>query len=471
MRPAAAVVLAAGLAVLLPDRGEAHAFGQRYDLPLPLGFYLGAAGLAVALSFVGSFLFMRPGPRRRLAIDLAVPRALAEAVRGAGRGVAIALLGLVLATALAGPEAPTENLATVAVWVLWWVGLALFTALVADLWTPLNPFATLVEGALRLGGAGRGRLRLPRRAEWLSVAGLLALAWLELVSDWSEAPRAVGVIVGLYTLGLLAGAAAFGRRRWFVTADPVTRLFRLLGRVAPVSLRRRAVRLRLPASGLVGRPLTPAGAVFVVTLIGIVLFDGLSETPVWAGVLDWITRSQTLRPWLLEARGQGVDLLKLIRTLGLAATVVLANLAYLALAAAVWRAAGQGTLARAFTGFATSLLPIAVAYHLAHYVSYLALAGQLVLPIASDPFGLGWDLFGTAGRSVDLGVITAEDVWWIAAVALVTGHALSVLVAHAEALRLYAPAGRAVRSQVPMMVFMVGLTCLSLWILSQPIVE
>jgi hypothetical protein len=53
---------------------------------------------------------------------------------------------------------------------------------------------------------------------------------------------------------------------------------------------------------------------------------------------------------------------------------------------------------------------------------------------------------------------------------LVTGHALSVFVAHAEALRLFPERRQAIRSQVPMMAFMVGLTSLSLWILAQPIV-
>jgi hypothetical protein len=35
----------------------AHGFGQRYDLPLPLGIYLTGAALAVAFSFVVMFFF------------------------------------------------------------------------------------------------------------------------------------------------------------------------------------------------------------------------------------------------------------------------------------------------------------------------------------------------------------------------------------------------------------------------------
>ena len=125
-------------------------------------------------------------------------------------------------------------------------------------------------------------------------------------------------------------------------------------------------------------------------------------------------------------------------------------------------------LARSFVG---TLLPIAVAYHLSHYVSYLVIAGQLVFPAASDPFGLGWDLFGTRNWSIDISVIGAKQVWWIAFTALIAGHVLSVLVAHRRALQLFGDPRRAALSQLPMMIAMVGLTALSLWILSQPITD
>ncbi len=463
-----------------PGPAAAHAFAERYDLPLPLGFYLAAAGAAVGLSFLGSILLMRSGggaPREPASagLTLRLPPGLGRAGRGLVRALAVALLAAVMVTAVAGPDSPTRNFATVFVWVIWWVGFALFTALVVDLWSAANPFRLLAEPVLRLVGSGRRERPLPAAAGWLAVAGLLAIGWLELVSDWAEEPRALAALVGIYCAGLLVGAAIAGPSAWFAVADPLTRLFALLGRVAPLEARRGRLRLRLPAAGLVGHEPGVPGAVFILTLIAIVLFDGLSETPLWAGVLDWLTHSRALRPWLLALRDAGVDILKLVRSCGLAATVLAAVLAYAMLAAAMARAAGSARdglpgAGRVFTRFAASLMPIAVAYHLAHYVSYLALAGQLMLPILSDPLGLGWDLLGTANRRIDLGVIDARAVWWIAAAALVTGHALSVFVAHAEALRLYPDRRRAVRSQLPMTAFMVGLTSLSLWILSQPIV-
>ncbi|MCL5778422.1 hypothetical protein M1105_15690 [Limibaculum sp. FT325] len=463
----AATVLAAG--ALAPSPAAAHAFAERYDLPLPLGFYLAGAAVAVALSFLGSFAFLAPGRTWRLHRDLPVPRGIARAARATLTGVATAILAMVLVIGLFGPDSPTRNFATVFIWVVWWVGFALFTALVIDLWTPANPVRAVIAGLVpRAAGGPR---ELPVGAGAMAVTGLLAISWLELVSDWSESPRAMALIVVIY-LGLtLAAVSRWGAEPWFGTADPLARLFSTLGALAPLAVVPGGIRLRLPGSGLGGLDPGGWGAVFIVSLIAIVLFDGLSETPLWAGLLDWVTRSPDLRPHLIALREAGVDILKLLRSAGLMATVGAAVAAYGALCLAVWRAGGRTVPAgRIFSAFAASLLPIAVAYHLAHYVSYLALAGQLMLPILSDPLGLGWDLLGTATRRVQLGVIGAQDVWWIAAGALVAGHGLSVVVAHAAAGRLFPDRRRAILSQVPMMVFMVTLTAASLWILAQPIV-
>jgi hypothetical protein len=44
---------------------SAHGFGQRYDLPIPLSFYLAGVGTAVVVSFVIVGLFVREAPRLR----------------------------------------------------------------------------------------------------------------------------------------------------------------------------------------------------------------------------------------------------------------------------------------------------------------------------------------------------------------------------------------------------------------------
>ena len=125
--------------------------------------------------------------------------------------------------------------------------------------------------------------------------------------------------------------------------------------------------------------------------------------------------------------------------------------------------------------FVYSLIPIALAYHLAHFLSFLLVQGQAVIPLASDPFGSGWDLLGTAEYTIDIGVVGARFAWFTAVIGIVAGHIIAVYLAHAVALRTLGDPlgdrGAALRSQYPMLALMVGYTMLSLWILAQPIVE
>ena len=118
-----------------------------------------------------------------------------------------------------------------------------------------------------------------------------------------------------------------------------------------------------------------------------------------------------------------------------------------------------------------SLVPIAIADHLAHYFLFLLQTGQLIIPLVSDAFGLGQDLFGTAAYQATIGIMNARSVWNLALIAIVPGHIFAVYGAHVMALRLYGTSGAALWSQVPMVVLTVGYTVTSLWILSQPVVS
>jgi hypothetical protein len=121
--------------------------------------------------------------------------------------------------------------------------------------------------------------------------------------------------------------------------------------------------------------------------------------------------------------------------------------------------------------FVLTLVPIGIAYHLAHYHSLLLVAGQYAIPLLSDPFGYGWDLFGTTLYRVDFSVVDAASMWYLSVGAIVIGHVVAVYLAHVMALRVYGNARTALQSQIPMLVLMVYYTMSSLWILSQPIVK
>jgi hypothetical protein len=101
----------------------------------------------------------------------------------------------------------------------------------------------------------------------------------------------------------------------------------------------------------------------------------------------------------------------------------------------------------------------------------IAIAGQFIIPLTSDPFSYGWDLFGTMLYRIDIGVVDAKSIWYLSVIAIVTGHVLAVGVGHVTASSVFRDSRAADRSQYPMLVLMVSYTMLSLWILAQPIVE
>ena len=174
-----------------------------------------------------------------------------------------------------------------------------------------------------------------------------------------------------------------------------------------------------------------------------------------------------------ELQGAGVDLIVLIKTIALVVLPCVFFAVFVVFSHVIAMFGGGGRVpTRDVVGyFVLSLVPIAIAYHLSHYLSYLLIAGQYIIPVVSDPFGLGWDLFGTAAYRIDIGIVNAKLVWYVAVTAIVTGHVLAVYIAHVMAMRVFADRNAVLRSQIPMLVLMVAYTMISLWILSQPIVN
>jgi hypothetical protein len=121
--------------------------------------------------------------------------------------------------------------------------------------------------------------------------------------------------------------------------------------------------------------------------------------------------------------------------------------------------------------FVLTLVPIAAAYTLAHNFSSLLIQGQNVIAMLSDPLGLKWNLFGTAGHYANIGLIDARTTWYVAIGAIVVGHVISVWLAHRIALRDYATQRQAVLATLPLTLLMVFYTAISLSVIAEPMVN
>jgi hypothetical protein len=458
------LAMAAGLAVL-PGLAAAHGFGSRYELSIPPWLFVTGGAGVVLVSFVVVSVFAGT-ERGRFTYEA---RPLRETPFGAvtrpvlvrlARVGAVALLVLGVLAGLFGPQVGTRNLLPNLVWVGWWVGYTFSVILVGNTWPVVNPWKTIYEW----GGAVLGwEPTLDWEYSYGSVPTLvlfLGFAWLEVIAPISDSPVWLAAIVLWYSSYLWAGMLLFGKVVWLREADPFTRLFHYLGKFAPLSPENGG-ELRMYGVGLVPdeESLYRAGALpFLVAVLYTVTFDGFIGTPEWRAIAR--AAPELPIPYLTSTALMLVGL-------GLFVT------AYVGFAWLIKLAAGEAvdtlTIARRF---ALSLLPIAIAYQVSHFYTFLLIQGQFLALALVDPFGLGWTLPGLAGfePTTQLPFLSVSFVWQSQVALIVLGHIVAVWVAHQIALDVFTERWTAVRSQLPMMGLMVGYTMLSLWILTRPVV-
>ena len=494
--------VALGLAV---NTAHAHGFGERYDLPVPLSLFMIAAGAAVAFSFVviGLFVRVRSGsfgyPRQDLLGVPVLGAVLASRLLlGPIRLVFVGLLFLVIVAGLFGTNRPIDNISPTLVWVIWWVGMGYVSALAGNLWRLVNPWAIVYGWFERLAPLDRPMFRYPEGWDvWPALVAFFAFAWIENVYTEAARPLNLATLVLLYSLVTWTGMIAFGKHRWLRSGEAFSVLFGYFSRFSPTEVRvvdrqlcagcelgcgpnescvdcyscferaekgQRELNLRPFAVGLTLRTtVSTATAGFVLLGLATVTFDGLSETPLWFDFRNTAYSAATVF---------GRNAVAAIDTLGIVLVPLTFLAVYLGVSWAVGRLSGRdaavSTVAKTFV---FALVPIALAYNMAHFISLLAIQGQYIIPLASDPLGFGWDLLGTSDYRLNIAVVNAKFVWFVSVGAIVLGHIVSVFVAHVISLAEFPDRRGALRSQYPMLALMVFYTATSLWILAQPIVS
>ncbi len=479
-----ALLAGAALAGALPLAGPAlaHGFGQRYSLPIPLWLYLTGAGLTVAASFATIALLVRRVPPvqdydRIDLMRLPIGRVLGAPVVLLGlRLLGVGLYLLVIAAGLFGTQSPLKNIAPAMVWAIWWVGMAYVSALLGNLWALVNPLDTLFAWAefiwrrLRPGQPLALGLRYPESCGvWPAVALFLTFIWMEMAWAASDHPASLAAAILAYSALTWLGMLLYGRAEWLRRGEVFSLVFSLIARFAPTETHVASAKkweLRPYAVGLlVNEPLPASQIALVLLILAAVSFDGFRDTPAWTAAVDWL----------------GQDFHHSAATLGIAASVALFLAVYLGFCRLIARYGGSPSrdgvgpvvcpsVSRIAGLFVLTLVPISIAYHLAHYLMFLAMAAQYLIPLASDPLGLGWNLFGTRNYFVRFGLIDARIVWYVSVAAIVAGHVIALYLAHLQALREFRDRQAALRSQWPMLALMVCYTMVSLWIIAQPIV-
>jgi hypothetical protein len=470
---AALVAAGSAAALVFPDMASAHALVGRKDLPVPAWLFAWGASLVLILSFA---LLSVAWTKARLQREewRPVPRWLSRAVVNPATEVLCGLIGVglfvaVLYAGFRGISDPTQNFAIVFVFYTFWLGMVLVSVLLGDVFRAFNPWRALgrlVSGGFRLvaGQSAPVPLSYPDRiGRWPAVLGVLLFVWLELIAGGgaSPTPHDIAVATVIYSLITFICMALFGVEEWIEKGETFSAYFGMFSRLGPFEARRGELGTRKFLTGAPQWAAVPGAAALVLVSIAVTSFDGAQEGAL-SGAIRWAFERCSDLGFSLP------DSFRIANTIWLLIVFAGVSLLYWLGVKGMHTVQGSPPVRVLARSFAHTLIPIALAYLVAHYFSAFLYQEQAQFTyILSDPLGHGSDLFGTAGGGINYGIVSSNTVWYVQVAALVIGHVTALTLAHDRALGVYDNVRNASRSQYFMLAVMVGFTCFGLFLLSQ----
>jgi hypothetical protein len=454
----------------------AHALIVKQDLPIPAWLFAWAASIVLVASFFALSVAWRT-PRfeneRWRPITAAVSNAIlglpAQVICGA---IGIFLLGVAIYSGLRGSEAPDRNFAITFLFITTWIGFPFFSALLGNIFRPFNPWRAIGRvggGCFRLvAGQRSAHLAYPRAlGRWPAAVGLLAFVWLEVVYGSTGGvavgldPHVAGTAALLYSAYTLAMMALFGVEEWCERGEVFSVYFGMFSELAPIGVHGGRLGWRKPLSAATKWATVPGSAAVVIASISSTSFDGAQEGA-FKGAIERVFG---------DVSETGISLLTALRltdTAFMLATFAGVGLIY-ALGIRGMRSIPRApSAAKLRSGFAHTLIPIALAYLIAHYFSLFVYQEQAQFTyLLSDPLGTAsTDLFGTASGGIDFHVLSGNAIWYVQVVSLILGHVLGLALAHDRALVYWKDYRLATQSQYWMLAVMIAFTCFGLYLLS-----
>lgn len=444
----------------------AHAFGRRYDLPVPLWLFVFGGALVVFLSFLLVLpRAVAPASQAESALVDTVPLHRPAPIRWT---IAILLLAAVIACGLLGSQSVAENILPTFFWLAVWVAAPVSCGVLGDWTRAVNPFAALARlfdrPSLRRSLIADERvIAWPRRLGWWpAVALFFTVACGELIYNGAATEPAF-TAEGLLVYALVSAVAGllFGAEAWQGRGELFSVLFSTWGRLGWFRFGAHGGRgfgggLRAPFAHQVSR------ITFMLLLLVSVSFDGLLATDTW----------KTIR---VQVSLTGVAF-EVFETVAFALLVLVAWALFGGFASLVRRVGGMGrSTIDVLAGLLPSLLPIAFGYLVAHNAEYLAINGQLFIPLLGNPVGLhGVQLLPAPfndSYELNPNLLPSSVVWYMQVALIIVVHIAAVVLAHRYLGRSAPTEARARRGEWPWIVAMVGYTMTSLWLLAQPLVQ
>ena len=327
-------------------------------------------------------------------------------------------------------EPAKTSITPLVLWIFLWIAVPVLGLVFGDLYAKFNPLALVVN-----------REGVSQNVYFASFL-FLCLTWFELVWNKPGNPRHIGIVF-LVLLVVVSVVQRFYNKT-IIEVDPLLLLHHLYSKMRITNSK---PVFRTLLNNISNLAQLKGMEYFILLMIGTVTYDGLRETTFWFDLFG----SQTY-----ETSFSTVAFL----LMNLLIIVFYRFACYFAI-----QVSGEDlNLNEISLKFGHTMLPIAFAYHVTHYLSLLLFEFQTVVYRLNDPFGFGWNLFNVQEPEVNY-FLEPIALWTIMVIVTLAGHMLSVVLAHDLSVKLFGHQ-KSDKTQYVFLFITVALTLQALFVLS-----
>ena len=408
------------------EQNLSHGIINVGDLPIPFNMVLNAAVLTVVVTFV----FLKVSWKE--SILTSEERLFSTKQSPSGKLLGLLVLVLLTVPGLVNNEVAKVSVTPLILWVFLWIGVPVLGLLFGDLYAKFNPLSIIVN---REGDS---------KNVYIASFLFLCLTWFELVWTKPGNPRHIGMVFLL--LIIVVSLVQKFYKKTIIEVDPLLVLHHLYSKMR---ITNKAPVFRGLLNNLSNLAQLKGMEYFILLMIGTVTYDGLRETTFWFnlfGTRSYETSFSTIAFLLMN----------------LIVIIFYRFACYFAI-----RVSGENyDLNEISLKFGHTMLPIAFAYHVTHYLGLLLFESQTLLYRLNDPLGFGWNLFNAQETTVDY-FLEPIVLWTVMVIVTLAGHMLSVVLAHDLSVKIFGHQ-KSDKTQYIFLFITVALTLQALFVLSVP---